>query len=74
LGLSICQELLKAHGSHLEVRSVPQEGSVFSFDLPVSTAPAVAGTSKLLKRKGISKISGRNNSSANRKVSLEQLH
>ena len=55
LGLSICQELLKAHGSHLEVRSVPQEGSVFSFDLPVSTAPAVAGTSKLLKEKELAK-------------------
>ena len=55
LGLSICQELLKAHGSHLEVRSVPQEGSVFSFDLPVSTAPAVAGTSKLPTEKELAK-------------------
>ena len=56
LGLSICQELLKAHGSHLEVRSVPQEGSVFSFNLPVSTAPAVEKTIKLSAAEELQKL------------------
>lgn len=55
LGLSICQELLKAHGSHLEVRSVPEEGSVFSFDLQVSTAIAVEKSIKLPAEKELQK-------------------
>ena len=56
LGLNICQQLLKAHRSHLEVRSVPQEGSVFYFDLPISTANAEEKTIKLPTKKEIQKL------------------
>ncbi|MFJ9498170.1 ATP-binding protein [Brevibacillus centrosporus] len=34
LGLSICRQLVELHGGTLTVESKPQEGSVFSFQLP----------------------------------------
>ncbi|WP_244213833.1 hybrid sensor histidine kinase/response regulator [Paenibacillus barcinonensis] len=36
LGLNICKQLVELHGGSLSVRSVPGEGSVFSFDLPLA--------------------------------------
>ena len=36
LGLAIARGLVEAHGSRLEVRSRPGEGTTFSFDLPVA--------------------------------------
>ncbi|MBN1963002.1 MAG: GAF domain-containing protein, partial [Anaerolineae bacterium] len=33
LGLTIAQEIVEAHGSHIAVESVPGEGSTFSFSL-----------------------------------------
>ncbi|WP_080848882.1 hybrid sensor histidine kinase/response regulator [Cytobacillus gottheilii] len=36
LGLSICKELIHLHGGELSVRSVPGEGSTFSFTMPVA--------------------------------------
>ena len=44
LGLAISHHLVKLMGGHIEVRSTPGLGSVFSVRLPffVATAPAVA--------------------------------
>jgi len=36
LGLAIAKELVDAHGSAIEVRSAPGEGTSFSFELPVA--------------------------------------
>ncbi|WP_079909374.1 ATP-binding protein [Paenibacillus sp. 32352] len=36
LGLSICKQLVELHGGTLSVRSQLGEGSVFSFDLPIT--------------------------------------
>mgnify|MGYP001492120799 CR=1 FL=1 len=36
LGLSIVRNLLGFHGSKLEISSTPEEGSIFSFSLPVN--------------------------------------
>jgi len=35
LGLSISRQLVELHGGSLDVRSIPGEGSVFRFDLPL---------------------------------------
>ncbi len=37
LGLSLVKLVLDAHGSELQVESVPNEGSTFSFPIPVAT-------------------------------------
>ena len=62
LGLSICERFVRAHGGRFEVKSVPREGSVFSFTLPlfgaraqarapvVVVAAAEAGTRRELRR------------------------
>jgi signal transduction histidine kinase/DNA-binding response OmpR family regulator len=42
LGLSICERFVRAHGGRFEVRSVPGEGSTFSFTLPLFGASAQA--------------------------------
>lgn len=34
LGLSICKSVLQHHGSQIQLKSEPGEGSVFFFDLP----------------------------------------
>lgn len=36
LGLSICKQLVELHGGNLTVRSRPEKGSIFSFDLPLA--------------------------------------
>ena len=35
LGLTFCKLAVKAHGGHIEVESVPGEGSTFSFTVPL---------------------------------------
>jgi signal transduction histidine kinase len=40
LGLAIAQGLLRLQGSHIEVESRVEKGSVFSFALPMSEVPA----------------------------------
>jgi CheY-like chemotaxis protein/anti-sigma regulatory factor (Ser/Thr protein kinase) len=40
LGLSICERFVRAHGGCFDVRSVPGEGSTFSFTLPLFGASA----------------------------------
>jgi signal transduction histidine kinase/DNA-binding response OmpR family regulator len=42
LGLSICERFVRAHGGRFEVRSMPGEGSTFSFTLPLFGAAAQA--------------------------------
>jgi len=39
LGLYICKELVTRQGGHIWVTSAPQQGSVFSFTLPVFSLP-----------------------------------
>jgi two-component system OmpR family sensor kinase len=39
LGLAIAQRIVELHGSELEVRSRPGEGTTFAFGLPVWNAP-----------------------------------
>ncbi|MDF1541893.1 MAG: ATP-binding protein [Anaerosomatales bacterium] len=36
LGLAIAKEIVEAHGSHIEVHSVPGEGTAFGFELPIA--------------------------------------
>lgn len=38
LGLNICKQLIELHGGILEVDSVPDQGSVFTFTLPLGEA------------------------------------
>jgi signal transduction histidine kinase len=39
LGLAIAQRIVELHGSALDVRSRPGEGTTFAFGLPVWSAP-----------------------------------
>jgi signal transduction histidine kinase len=36
LGLILCQEFAKVHGSILTIESAPNQGSTFSFTLPLT--------------------------------------
>ena len=40
LGLSICERFVRAHGGRFDVKSLPGEGSTFSFTLPLFGAVA----------------------------------
>jgi two-component system sensor histidine kinase/response regulator len=55
LGLAICQKLVEIMGGAIHVESIPDRGSVFSFELPLNLAhpvPASAGeTSELAGRR-----------------------
>ena len=42
LGLAITRKLVELHGGEIQVHSVPGQGSVFTFDLPISEKDAVA--------------------------------
>lgn len=37
LGLNICKQLVELHGGQITVRSEPGKGSIFSFDLPLTS-------------------------------------
>jgi NtrC-family two-component system sensor histidine kinase KinB len=39
LGLTICKEIIRAHGGTIWVDSIPGEGSTFTFTLPVVQSP-----------------------------------
>ncbi|UZT97087.1 ATP-binding protein [Chryseobacterium fluminis] len=36
IGLYLCKEIIELHGGTIEVRSLPEEGTVFSFILPIN--------------------------------------
>jgi signal transduction histidine kinase len=44
LGLPIVRELVKAHGGHVDMTSVPGAGSTFRISLPLANPPVVAAS------------------------------
>ncbi len=44
LGLAICKGLVRAMGGQIHVESLPNEGSTFSFELPMAEAPVLLQT------------------------------
>ena len=39
LGLSICKRIITDHDGEIEARNSPDGGAIFSFSLPLPTAP-----------------------------------
>ena len=44
LGLAICQKLVEIMGGNIKVESVPDKGSIFSFEIPLDRATQEEGT------------------------------
>ena len=39
IGLSLCREIVRLHGGSISVKSVPGQGSIFTFNIPVQVGP-----------------------------------
>ena len=46
IGLSLVQQILRAHSGRVEVASVPNEGSTFTLWIPRAAGPAATVTSE----------------------------
>jgi signal transduction histidine kinase len=38
MGLAICRSIIESHGGRIWVSTVSNQGSIFQFELPISTA------------------------------------
>ncbi len=47
LGLALCQQFAKCHGSSIQIESTPKQGSLFYFKLPVQVAQSSAKSAEM---------------------------